>query len=190
MRKITVLSLTLATIFCLASLIPLASAEEKAKTSPSKTQSPFNQPANQSVNGITQTAVKAGVLACTSRINQVTNFLTAGSPGVGALMFLPPNNPDQQMISASMEIPIKDASSAYASASFAPGHENYCGGMYETVVYWPNKCSEVAEKQFGTLTKAGALAKNIGVRNGGESMKVFLMPAGIGCVSIKKEIVR
>jgi hypothetical protein len=48
----------------------------------------------------------------------------------------------------------------------------------------------VAEKQFGTLKKAGALAKNIGVRNGGESMKVFLMPAGTGCVSIKKEIVR
>jgi len=46
------------------------------------------------------------------------------------------------------------------------------------------------QKQFGTFKKAGALAKNIGVRNGGESMKVFLMPAGTGCVSIKKEIVR
>ena len=190
MRKLIILSLTLAAIFGLSSLIPLATAEEKAKTSTSKTRSPVNQPANQSVNGITQAAVKAGALSCTSRINQVANFLTAGSPDVGALMFLPPNNPDQQMISASMEIPMKDASSAYASASFAPNQANGCAGMYETVVYWPDKCPEVAEKQFGALKKAAALAKNIGVRDGGESMKVFLMPAGSGCVSIKKEIVR
>lgn len=190
MRKITILSLTLAAIFGLSSLIPLASAEEKAKTSPSKTRSPVNQPATQSVNGITQAAVKAGALSCTSRINQVANFLTAGSPDVGALMLLPPDNPDQQMISASMEIPMKDKSSAYASASFAPNQANGCAGMYETVVYWPQKCSEVAVKNFSTLKKIGALSKNITVLDGGESMKVFLMPAGTGCVSIKKEIVR
>jgi hypothetical protein len=190
MRKLTILSLTLAAIFCLSSLIPLATAEEKTKTSPSKTQSPVNQPANQSVNGITQAAVKAGALACTSRINQVANFLTAGSPDVGALMFLPPNNPDQQMISASMEIPMKDATSAYASASFAPNQANGCAGMYETVVYWPQKCSEVTNKNYSTLKKIGALSKNITVLDGGVTTKIFLMPAGTGCVSIKKEVIR
>lgn len=190
MRKLIILSLTLAAIFGLSSLIPLATAEEKAKTSTSKTRSPVNQPANQSVNGITQAAVKAGALSCTSRINQVANFLTAGSPGVGALMFMPPNNPDRQMISASMEIPMKDASSAYASASFAPNQANGCGGMYETVSYWPQKCTELAGNNFGTLKIIGTLSKNITVLNAGESTKIFLMPAGSGCVAIKKEIVR
>lgn len=142
------------------------------------------------VNGITQAAVKSGVLACTSRVNQVANFLTAGSQGVGAVLFIPPDNPDQQMISVSLEIPSADASSAYASASFAPNQANGCGGMYETVVYWQQKCDEVAGRNFGTLKKIDQFSKNIMILDGGLTTKIFLMPAGTGCVSIKKEVVR
>jgi hypothetical protein len=183
MRKKAVLSFALAAILGFFFVTFMAVAAEKQK--------PAQAPATKTVpaNSITQAAMKSGIKSCAGRINQVTNFLSAGINDAGYIMFYPKNKPDQQMTSVSMELPLKD-NTAYASASFAPGQENYCGGMYETVVYWPNKCSEVAEKQFGTLTKAGALAKNIGVRNGGESMKVFLMPAGTGCVSIKKEIVR
>jgi len=64
----------------------------------------------------------------------------------GAMLLLPPTNPDQHLVSVSMEIPIKGAASAYASASFAPNQANGCGGMYETVVYWPQKCDVVANK--------------------------------------------
>lgn len=182
MRKRTIFfNLTLA-IFCLTSLTAVSVAAEKQK--PAQASATKTVPAN----GITQAAMKTGIKSCAGRINQVTNFLGAGV-NVGYMMFYPNKNPDLQMTSVSMEIPLKD-NTAYASASFAPGQAGYCGGMYETVVYWPNKCSEVAEKQFGALKKAGALAKNISVRNGSESMKVFLMPAGAGCVSIKKEIVR
>ena len=189
MRKRTILNLTLAVIFGLMSLIPSVNAEDKPAAAPSKTQAPVSQPSPSNVNGITQAAVKAGVLACTSRINQVANFLTAGTQGTGALMFLPSNYPDQQMFSTSMEIPLKD-SFAYASASFAPNQISGCSGMYENVVYWPQKCTEVAEKNFGTLKKMGLLVKNINILDGGVSTKVFLMPAGAGCVSIKKEIIR
>ncbi|MCX5849050.1 MAG: hypothetical protein NTW65_06335 [Deltaproteobacteria bacterium] len=189
MRKRLILSLTLAVIFCSASLITMAVAAEKTKTAQTKSQVQTNKPAAQSANSITQDAVKNGVRTCAARMNQVTNFLTAGAKDVGYMMFFSKNNPDQQMTSVSMEIPLKEASSAYASASVVPGQANYCGGMYETVAYWPQKCAEVAEKQFGKFKKAGALSKNIGVRDGG-STKVFLMPAGTGCVSIKKEIVR
>jgi len=190
MPKKIFLSFTLTVIFGLTSMIPPASAEEKVKATQSKTQAPVSQPAASKVNGITRAAVSAGVLACSSRINQVTNFLTSGSPDAKALMFLPPNNPDQQIISASMEIPLPDASSAYASASFAPNQINGCTGMYETVVYWPKKCAEVGENNFGTFKKIGVLSKNVNTLDDGISTKVFLMPAGKGCVSIKKEIVR
>jgi hypothetical protein len=183
MRKIIILNLTLAAIFCLASLTAVAVAAEKQK--PAQAATTKTVPAND----ITQAAMKHGIKSCAGRINQVTNFLTAGVKDAGYMVFSPKNNPDQQMTSVSMELPLKD-NTAYASATFAPGKENYCGGMYETVVYWPNKCPDVAEKQFGTLKKAAALSKNIGVRDGGESMKIFLIPAGTGCVSIKKEIVR
>jgi hypothetical protein len=178
---------TLSVIFALVSMTSSASAEEKIKTETSKTQA--NKPASPNVNNITQAAVKAGALSCASRINRVTNFVTADSQDYGALMFLTPSDPDKQMFSVSMEIPLKD-NSAYASASFAPNQANGCGGMYETVVYWPQKCTELAAKNYGALKKIGLLSKNITVLNGGESTKIFLMPAGAGCVVIKKEIVQ
>jgi hypothetical protein len=111
-----------------------------------KTQSTVNHPATQNANSLTQAAVKAGVRTCANRINQVSNFLTAGAKDAGYMMSFPPKNPDQQMSSISMEIPLKDASSAYATASFAPDQANGCTGMYETVVYWPQNCMKWAKR--------------------------------------------
>lgn len=179
----------LATVFLVISslvlIIPLGAAEKPA---PQKV--PAQQAQAPNVNKITQAAVKGGVLACTSRINQVTNFLTAGSPGFDALMFMPQTLPDQRLLSVSMEIPTKDKASAYVSASFAPNQANGCAGMYETVVYWPQKCADVARANFSGLKKIDAFAKNITVLNAGASSKVFLMPADKGCVSIKKELIQ
>jgi len=189
MPKKIFLSFIMASILGLVSLAYTATAGEKPKTEPSKTQAPTGKPAASNVNNITQAAVNAGILSCSSRINQVSNFLTANTQGSGALMFLPPNNPDAQLVSVSLEIPLKD-SFAYASASFAPNQVNGCAGIYETVVYWPQKCTEISEKNFASFKKSGLLSKNITILNGGDSTKVFLMPAGAGCVSIKKEVIR
>jgi hypothetical protein len=183
--KKSVLTLSLSFGLALAPLCALAADQGKPVD-----KAPLAQAAGSSTHGITQAAVKAGVLACTSRINQVANFLTAGAQGVGVMLLMPANNPDQQLISLSMEIPTKEASSAYASASFAPNQATGCAGMYETVVYWPQGCNEVASKHFGALNKIGVLAKTIYVRDGGVTTKIFLMPAGTGCVTIKKEVIQ
>lgn len=149
------------------------------------------QKAPSAVNGITEAAVKSGVLTCAGRINQVANFLTGNGQGVGAFLFTPPVNPDQGLVSVSMEIPATtDATAAYASASFAPNQVNGCSGMYETVVYWPQGCHEVARRSFGGLKQLGLLAGSLTVMDGGKNIKVFLMPAGSGCVSVKKELIQ
>jgi hypothetical protein len=151
----------------------------------------LQQPAPSAVNGITEAAVKSGVLTCAGRINQVANFLTGNSQGVGAFLFAPPVNPDQGLVSVSMEIPAtSNAATAYASASFAPNQANRCDGMYETVVYWSQACAEVAQRSFSGLKQLGLLAGSLTVLDGGKSSKVFLMPAGSGCVSIKKELIQ
>ena len=190
MPKRIILSLMLAVTVGLTSLIPPATAAKKQKAASSKTQAQDSKQAAPNLNTITQAAIKAGVKSCAVRINQVENFLATGSQGYSSLMFLPANNPDFQMFSVSMEIPLKDASSAYASASFAPRQANGCDGMYETVVFWPQKCSEVAGKNFDKFKEIGVLSQNITVLDGGVSTKVFLLSAGTGCVSIKKEVVR
>jgi hypothetical protein len=177
-----ILNFTMAAIFGLAVIISSAIAGEKQTSTQNSSAS--------AVNGITQAAVRAGALSCASRINQVTNFLIAGTQDAKVLIFPLTSSADKQLFSLSMEIPLKDSSSAYASASFSANEVNGCTGMYETVAYWPQKCADVGEKNFGSFKKGGTLSKNITVLSSGESTKIFLMPAGTGCVSIKKEIVR
>jgi hypothetical protein len=195
MLKRIFLRVTLSVAFGFTLLIPLAQAADQPAAAPpqpqAQSQTPVRQAAALGVHNITQAAVKAGVLSCTSRINQVSNFLTAGAPqGVNALLFPLPNNPDQQLVSVSLGIPSTETSSAYASASFAPNQANGCGGMYETVVYWPMGCNDVAANNFSGLKIITELTKNITVLDGGITTKIFLMSAGAGCVAIKKEVIR
>jgi hypothetical protein len=154
---------------------------------PANTHAETAKPAVNAINPITEAAVKAGVRSCKDRINQVSNFLTSNTNS-GWLLFQPTSQPDRRLISVSMEAATKDVSSAYISESFAPNQANGCAGLYETVVYWEKGCFDVAKKQFATFKRAGVLSKNISVLDGGAGVRVFLMPAGKGCVAIKKEV--
>jgi hypothetical protein len=57
------------------------------------------------------------------------------------------------------------------------------------VIFWQKLCGDVAVTQFAGMKISGKLNKEITVLDGGAATKVFLMPAGSGCVSIKKEVV-
>jgi hypothetical protein len=163
-----------------------ASATNSVATTQGKTSAnPVN--GNTGANAVTQAAVQQGALICASRINQVSNVLGFG-PQAGAVLMMPPNQPDQRLLPLALEVPT-EAGSAYVSATFAPNQANGCGAAYDAVSYWPTACDAVAAKQFGSFKKAGVLRQNITVLDGGVATKVFLMPAGSGCVSIKKEVV-
>ena len=197
--KTRVILFTLATVFSLTLVTSTLMAAEKQQATPkaqAQTPAPKAQAPAENVpppNTIAQAAMKAGVKSCAGRINQVTNFLIAGIKDAGAMTFVPDGDPDKQVFSVSMELPLPNSdtyASAYASASVAPNQANGCTGLYETVVYWPQSCTEVGDKQFSSFKKVGVLSKNIFARDDGKSARVFLMPAGKGCVAIKKEIVR
>lgn len=153
-------------------------------------QQPAQQQAGgqQQINKLTEAVIKAGISKCANRVNQFTNFLTQQSSGFGAVTFMPPSNPNAQLFSSSLEINSATLPTAYASASFAPS-EAGCGGMYETVIYWPNACNDVFKAQFTGMKQIGTLSKGIPILGGNGNARVFLMAAGTGCVSIKKEVV-
>ena len=138
-------------------------------------------------NSITQAAVQTGVLNCAVRINQVTNFLGFGAQA-GALVMVAPSEPDQHLIPVAMEVPTQWGT-AYVTAAFAPNQSNGCGAAYDAVMYWPLPCEDVAAAQFANFKRVGQLKKDITVLDGGVTTKVFLLKAGTGCVSIKKEVV-
>ncbi len=138
------------------------------------------------VNAVTQAAVQQGALNCAVRLNQVSNFLGFSSQA-GAVLMLHPSQPDQRLIPLAMEVSTENGT-AYVSATFAPNQANGCGAAYDAVAYWPQKCEVVVATQFATLKRVGQLKTAITVLDGGVATKVFLMPAGSGCVSIKKEV--
>lgn len=160
--------------------------QKKTEISESVPENRVDSPASAFV----QYAQSAGVRKCLGRIEQVAKFLTGTSSNVGGQYFISPSHPDDMMISLSMEIQQSGTGPAYASASFAPNQANGCGGMYETVVYWPQNCESVAQQHYPELKRVGKLSSQIIVLSGGPALRIFLMPAGTGCISIKKEIIQ
>ncbi len=184
---------------CLSISMPVLAADKKATPAkvveavPAQPSVPalvpaVLPPAVPAVHSITQAAVQGGALACTSRINQVASFLT-GNTVSGAYLFLNKAQPDQRIFSTSIEMQPAGSSAMYASASFAPSPAGGCGAVYDAVEYSPKSCTDIEKSVFKDLKRTGAIKKDIVVLDAG-AMKVFLMPAGSGCVVIKKEIVQ
>lgn len=175
-------------IITLASTSPQDSNQRSEPTGNTNTQSNsapvIPQPANPSVHAVTQAAVKLGIFSCLKRINQVTTFLTANAKS-GVLILPSKDQPDQHIFSASFEILPPDDSIIYASASFFPNND----AVYDTVQYVDKTCEELEKTVFKDLKNKRILKKNIVLLDGG-AVKVFLMPAGRGCIVIKKEIVQ
>lgn len=161
-------------------------AQGKAQLQPSAVNAASAATGN-GLNKVAEAAALQGVLTCSARVSQVSNFL-GFSPKAGALLMVPPGQPNQAVVSVAMEVP-NPVGAAYASATFAPNQANGCGAAYDAVVYWSDTCATVAARQFPELKNIGTLRQNIAVLDGGVATKVFLMQAGAGCVSIKKEIV-
>lgn len=139
------------------------------------------------LNAVAQAAQKAGVVNCLGRINQVSNFLVAGAQQSGASLSVSPQLPNEHMASIAFEIKTPQVLS-YANADFAPLATS-CGGSYEAITHWQNSCKDVASKGYAQLKFIGVIQSNILVLEGGPQLRVFLMPAGTGCVAIKKEVI-
>ena len=134
-------------------------------------------------------AQRNGIQKCIGRINQITSFITGTNANSGMVLNSVGPEANQRIASTVLEIEGGGITS-YASASFAPGAAaNECSGTYEAVTYWPSNCSQVAAANFATFKASRPLYKNVMSLDGGQFAKVFLMPAGTGCVSIKKEMV-
>ena len=173
----------------------LVSAIAAAQTRPAEEQDPGSVrllrdlvagPTNQ----VATVMFATGVRNCAARIDQITNFLTKGTRS-SALLFLPEREPDNSMVSVSLEVQGEGIPRAYGSATFSPNTAIGCSGVYETVQFWPESCNSVATKHFKGAVSSGSLGGEIGMFNIGPSARVFLMRAtGSSCVSIKKEILK
>ena len=134
-------------------------------------------------------AQRNGVIKCIGRINQVTAFLTANTSNSGMVLNAPGAEVNQKLVSTVIEAQASAGGPSFISASFAPGINNgECSGTYDAVTFWPAGCAQVATTNFAAFKPTQPLSKTVVTLDGGPLVKVFLMPAGTGCVSIKKEV--
>lgn len=171
--------------------IPDIGPEAHAEIQPIRRSTEAQKPQMPAIGAMTaQAAAGLGVLSCAQRIDRLGQYIGANAE-TGAYFFAPPAQPDQRLVSFSYEVRPEDARlpAAYASASFAPNQANGCGAIYEAVVYWPQDCGTVANREFAQFRAGRSVQKNLLVLENQTPARVFLMPAGQGCLSIKKEIV-
>ncbi|MDO8351480.1 MAG: hypothetical protein Q7U78_14790 [Gallionella sp.] len=138
-----------------------------------------------SMGPVANYAAQGGVRQCLGRIDQLSNFLTAGATS-GANVFINPREPDRGLTSVSMEVQGNNGLS-YVATAFSPAATS-CDGTYEAITYWGGSCDQVAAS-FPGFKRVNPLRQHIQTLDGGPYAKVYLMPAGQGCISIKKETV-
>lgn len=140
----------------------------------------------EAINAITQTAVSLGVLTCAARVQQVTSFLGV-TPETRASIRRPANPPDVNSFSVAMTI-ATDGTVGLAQAEFFPTQPG-CRATYAITVTLAQPCGELREAGFQGMEADTPLSENIQGLRGPNSLRVFLMDAGVGCTVIKTETV-
>lgn len=144
-------------------------------------------PALVGAGPLTQALGQQGIRKCLARSEQLSRFW--GFSATDGAMFLPaPGGPDERTLAISLELHKQDLLT-YVGLSLTPeANTAGCGASYEAITYWPATCAVVARQVFGNFPFVGAIQREISVLDAGQASKVFLMPAGAGCVSIKREV--
>ena len=172
---------------CLAALnLACISAFAQSPAAPVAAAPVAVAPVAGALNPVTAALQKAGVKRCTSQIQKVTAFLN-DKARTGTTVFPLAANPDDSLVSMSSEI-ISTNAISYAGATFAPRADG-CSAVYEQVTHWQNKCEEVHAAQYPGFKPKGVLQAQIKVYYNSAATQVMMVPAGTGCVVIKKEIV-
>lgn len=184
--------LTAAMGICLASgAFSVAAQNANKSRSPEAVQRAEVAPAKSNwENGeqvLSQVTLSAGVRTCKPLADKVNRYLIADSQSSGVL-FIAPENPNGRIFSSTVELESRQGTTTYASASYAPYGDTACGVAYDAVTYWKESCAEVSTKVLKELRPIGVLGSKIVMLDGGPAMRMFLMPAGSGCVQIKKEV--
>ena len=139
---------------------------------------------------LSEAFARAGVVTCGPRVEQIGDFLLK-QVEAGAFLFLPVSAQDQRQVGVALELATPGGGpSAFASAEFSPESPGGCGASYESISYWPVACAELARTTLAANRSLGMLKRNIQTLELSELGRVFLMPAGAGCVLIKRELLR
>lgn len=129
-----------------------------------------------------------GVRRCLTRAHQAATYLTRGGVAYGGTLFVSTQAPDTSIATISIELRAQDAL-AYATLTLTPrAASETCAATYELFQHWNLACPALARQRYPQLLDtAKPLSQSITALGNHPTQRVFLIPAGTGCISVEKD---
>lgn len=138
------------------------------------------------VNPVAALAEQAGASWCLRTARQIGEQAVGANPSAGVVL-APTSGADQALVSTSIET--RDGVGAHFVSTFmAPNARGGCDGGYDDIRYWPKSCDQLVMEELRGLSALRPLGPGIGTLVAGPNQHIYLMGAGAGCVSIRKEL--
>lgn len=135
-------------------------------------------------NQVVEQAQKAGVKRCLPAVAAISNYLIGADPhGVDSFRT---RKPDEQPFSATIERDTADGV-ALSSVTVTPLQDGDCALSYDQINWYNSSCLVVAKELYPQHQYRGVLSKKVILLEGAAS--VYLLPAGDGCLVLKKEVI-
>jgi len=175
LRLIATTALLLAAI-----TLPLAGAKAQGSQVRPAPQSPLDRLGVQ--------LAQAGVKRCAPIVRAVAAFVTENSSAAFIVRPLG-SRPDVSPVMVTVESAHANLGTTRYTTIMVVPSEN-CSGYYEQTIHWAAACPVVKTQNFANFPAPRPLLRNIQVSAASPTVSLQLMPAGQGCISIKKEIFR
>lgn len=138
-----------------------------------------------------QAMAQLGVQRCLPVFQQAGPFLFEGAPANFVVQPLGPDVnrwPVAVTIEGNHPATVKTpAQTRLTTLIVAPAGS--CSGLYQQVIYWPQPCPALKAKVFAAFVNDRPLLARVRQSEANPGLQLYLMPAGTGCVSVKKELI-
>ncbi len=138
------------------------------------------------VNPVAALAGQVGVSQCATMARIIGEQAVGPYPSAGVVMTAE-SGTDRSLISTSIET--RDGAGLhFVSAFMTPNAKGGCEGGYDDVRYWDKNCDSLVMDELRGVGAIRPLGPDIGTLVAGPQQHVYLMPAGAGCISIRKAL--
>ncbi|GGP58939.1 hypothetical protein GCM10009347_26670 [Shewanella algicola] len=128
-------------------------------------------------------ATTHGIKKCLPAVKSIAEFLAKGNHGANSLWNK--NTPDESAFTSVIEQSFKD-SPILSTMTVTRTKSDDCYSEYEKIFYFEENCMATAQTTFKGAEYEGMVNKYITFLNH-EGIDTYLMPAGPGCVVIRRE---
>lgn len=131
-------------------------------------------------------AAQLRMSACASQLQTIVTFLLEGQDGNFTLQPLGPDSNRWPVVVALESSHPANGRTRLATIIVSPGAG--CSGFYQQTIWWAEPCSQVKRSLFADFQNPRLLHREVQVSEANAALQLYLMPAGSGCVSVKKEL--